>query len=186
MTEKAAQRRGIPSATNVDHIAWTVRDLDETVRFFVDVLGGEEILRAGPFSDPDGEWMATQFDVDPRATAVAALVRLGSTQVVEFLQWTADSQDLNWPINSDVGATHVAIHVTDVEAALEYLVSHGCSPCGEPIHLAGVPHAGMTILYVRTPIGLYLELVSQPDEPMPYEAETKARLLAPAKEWTNL
>jgi glyoxylase I family protein len=176
---------GIPTATNVDHVGWSVQDLDEAVDFTVNVLGGVEVLRAGPFSDDSSDWMALQFDVDPRASVSIALVRLGPTQVVEFLQWSAVDREVEWPLNSDVSASHLAIHVTDLDMALRYLEGHGCSACGDPIVLEGAPHAGLTILYVRTPIGLLIELVSKPDHALPYESTTTARLLAAADAWSS-
>lgn len=177
--------RGIPTATNVDHIAWTVRDLDEAISFFVDVLGGAEIFRAGPFADPEGNWMATQFDVHPRATTTLAMVRLGPTQVIELLAWNSPDGSREWPRTSDAGATHLAFHVEDVDAAMAYLASHGCTPCGEAVLLSDVPQAGMKILFVRSPIGIYLELVTHPGVPLPYEQDTDARLLSRATAWTN-
>lgn len=183
--EPHALGRGIPTATNVDHIGWTVPDLDEAVAFCVDVLGGEEIFRAGPFADPVGDWMTTQFDVHPRASTTVAMVRLGPTQVVELLAWESPDRQGEWPRTSDLGATHLAIHVGDVEAAMAYLKAHGCVACGDPVLLADVPQAGITILYVRTPIGLYLELVSHPGRVLPYEESTSARLLPRAAEWRN-
>jgi len=182
---EAALAAGIPTATNVDHVAWTVRDLDESVRFFVDVLGAEVILQAGPFADPEGSWMSDHFDVEPRASGTLALLRLGPTQVVELLQWTAAGQDTDWPFNSDVGATHIAFRVSDLDAALDHLTSHGCTPCGDRVLLEDVPHAGLTIIYVRTPIDLYLELVLPPAEAMPYEATTSARLLPASAGWAE-
>ena len=177
--------RAIPTATNVDHIGWSVPDLDAAVSFCIEVLGGQEILRAGPFSDPAGDWMSAHFDVDARASASLALVRLGATQVVEFIEWNTANRELTWPPNSDVGASHLAIHVRDIDEAMRYLNEHGCTACGDPLLLEGVPHAGVTILYVRTPIGLLLELVSRPGHDLPYEATTDARLLAPTQQWNN-
>ncbi|OKH68961.1 hypothetical protein EB74_32035 [Mycobacterium sp. SWH-M5] len=177
--------KSIPTATNVDHVGWSVPDLDAAVSFCVEVLGGQEILRAGPFSDPSGHWMSTHFDVDARASASLALVRLGATQVVEFIEWSAANREVAWPLNSDVGASHLAIHVGDIDQAMRYLQEHGCSACGDPILLENVPHAGLTILYVRTPVGLLLELVSRPAHDLPYEVTTDARLLVPTQEWNN-
>ncbi len=36
--------RGIPGATNMDHVGLTVPNLDETVRFFVEVLGADDTV----------------------------------------------------------------------------------------------------------------------------------------------
>ncbi|ORV04132.1 VOC family protein [Mycolicibacterium canariasense] len=180
-----AMAGSIPTATNVDHVSWSVQDLDAAVSFCVEVLGGQEIFRAGPFSDPSGDWMSTHFDVEDRASATLAYVRLGATQVVEFIQWSTENREELWPRTSDVGATHLGIHVRDIDQANRYLQEHGCSACGSPILLDGVPHAGVRILYVRTPIGLLLELVSRPARDLPYEATTEARLLEPKHEWSN-
>jgi catechol 2,3-dioxygenase-like lactoylglutathione lyase family enzyme len=177
--------RGIPTATNADHVGWTVNDLDEAVAFCVDVLGGEEVFRAGPFADPEGDYIATHFDVHPRAAANIAMVRLGPTQVVELLEWESPDRRDAWPRTSDAGATHIGIHVKDVDAAMGYLAEHGCVACGDPMLLADVPNAGTRLQFLRTPIGLYLELVSHPDQPFPYEAQTEARLLPNAPEWRN-
>ena len=177
--------RGIPTATNVDHIGWTVSDLDAAVAFFVDVLGGDEIFRAGPFADPEGDWMATQFDVAPRASTNLSMIRLGSTQVIELLEWQTPEIPQPWPRTSDLGATHLSFQVRDVGVAMAYLAEHGCVACGDPIPLEDVPQAGITILFVKSPIGLYLELVSHPGTELPYEKTTSARLLPRATEWSN-
>jgi catechol 2,3-dioxygenase-like lactoylglutathione lyase family enzyme len=177
--------RGIPTATNVDHVGWTVNDLDEAVAFCVDVLGGEQVFRAGPFADPEGDYIATHFDVHPRAAANIAMVRLGPTQVVELLEWESPDRRDAWPRTSDAGASHIGIHVRDVDVAKAYLAEHGCVACGDPMLLADVPNAGTRLQFLRTPIGLYLELVSHPDRPFPYESQTEARLLPNAPGWRN-
>lgn len=184
-SKPGTRQRGIPSATNVDHVGWTVSDLDSAVAFFVNVLGGDEIFRAGPFADPDGDWMAKQFDVAARASTNLSMIRLGPTQVIELLEWATPEQPQPWPRTSDLGATHLSFQVRDVAAAMAYLESHGCIACGDPILLADVPQAGVTILFVKSPIGLYLELVSHPGTELPYEQTTSARLLPRASEWRN-
>ena len=63
-------RRGIPTARNVDHVAYTVADLERAVAFFVDVLGGELVYREGPIARED-DWMAKRLDVHPRAVAAS-------------------------------------------------------------------------------------------------------------------
>jgi len=37
--------RGIPGTRNMDHVGLTVPDLEQAVRFFVDVLGADELFR---------------------------------------------------------------------------------------------------------------------------------------------
>ena len=184
-TQTQVVTRGIPTATNVDHVGWTVPNLASAAAFFIDVLGGEEIFRAGPFADPAGGWMAEHFAVHARAAANVIMIRVGATQVVELLEWESPDGSSDWPAPSALGATHLAIRVGDVAKAAEYLKAHGCVTYGDPVLLEGVPQAGVTILQVQTPIGLWLELFSYPDHELPYEKSASARLLPGAPKWRN-
>ena len=58
---------GLPGLRRLDHIGFTVPDLDEAPRFLVDVLGCEYLYSLGPFRDDDGDWMSEHLNVHPRA-----------------------------------------------------------------------------------------------------------------------
>ena len=61
-----AGQAGLPGLHGTDHIGFTVPDLDEAVRFFVEVIGCEAFYELGPFQS-DGDWMETHLDVHPKA-----------------------------------------------------------------------------------------------------------------------
>lgn len=63
----SAQENGLPGVRGIDHIGFTVPDIDEGVGFFRDVLGCQEAMRFGPFCDDEGTFMQDLVDVDPRA-----------------------------------------------------------------------------------------------------------------------
>ncbi|MET8975807.1 VOC family protein [Streptomyces sp. NPDC004539] len=113
--------RGLPTARAVDHHAFTVPRLDEAVAFFTGVLGGELCYREGPVEDPSGDWMTRKLGVHPRASARIALVRLGPHTNLELFQYTAPGQLLSPPGPNDVGGHHLALTVTDPDAAEEHL-----------------------------------------------------------------
>src|SRR5262249_8238741 len=97
-----ARADGIPSMVGVDHIGMTVPKLQEGIDFFTKVLGCEYIYTAGPFSDPKGDWMKTNLDVDPRAATTLAMVRCGPSQNIELFEYDAKDQ-VKIPLkNSDV------------------------------------------------------------------------------------
>ena len=50
----------LPGLRYVDHAAFTVPDLAQAVRFFVDVLGAEELYRSR--RGPDASFMPANFD----------------------------------------------------------------------------------------------------------------------------
>lgn len=181
----ASQQRGIPTARNVDHIAFTVPDLGSAVDFFTRVLGGELIYQLGPVEDPDGDWMARQLNVDARASCEVAMVRLGPVTNVELFQYRAAGQSTRLPRNSDWGGHHLAIYVDDIGAAVSYLRQQdGVTVLGEPQIVEDGPIAGDKWVYFLTPWGMQMELICLPPG-APYEASTTARRYGPAGTWTN-
>jgi catechol 2,3-dioxygenase-like lactoylglutathione lyase family enzyme len=179
-------QRGIPTARNVDHIAFTVPDLDEAIGFFVKVLGGELLYQFGPVQDPQGNFMARQLNVDAKARCSIAMVRLGPVSNIELFEYDAPDQRRELPRNSDWGGHHLAIYVDDLEAALEYLRAQpGVTILGEPQLIKGGPIAGNRWIYFLTPWGLQMEVMHQPPAEAPYERNTPARRYGPAPAWND-
>jgi len=153
----------VPGLRNVDHIGYTVANLDDAVTFFLDTLGAELLYRKG--------------------TEHAAL-RVGPTDNVELNCHGSLGAP---PRNSDVGGRHLALHVDDVDAAAAQLADvPGCTVLGGPETITEGPIAGDRWVYVRTRIGLHIELVRMPDGALPYERETTARRRAAGGlQWTD-
>jgi len=174
---------GIPGATNVDHIAYTVPDLDQAVAFFTEVVGAELIYREGPVQDPHGDMMSRQLGVHPRAVAHIAMLRLGPVTNLELFEYEAPDQSRVLPANSDWGGHHLAIHVTDLDAAVRYLRGRpGVQLLGTAQTIPDGPIAGNRWIYFRTPWGMQMELV-QAATGLPYESTTHARRYGPAPAW---
>lgn len=179
--------RGIPTARSVDHLGLNVADLDASVAFFTDVLGAELLFRAGPFEDPQGDWMTVHLGVPAHARCYLAMLRLGPSTNVELITFEARGLNPIEPADGDVGSAHLAIYVDDMDAARRYLADQpGVRLLGEPTVLEGdLPHAGTTLLFAATPIGVRLELICR-SGPLPYEATTDARLAGPATHWSDV
>src|ERR1700753_1750145 len=105
----------VPTMRAVDHVAYTVPDLDAAVAFFVDHFGAELIFRDGPFADSGGDAMQRRLDVDPKATCSLAMLRLGRHHNVELFEYDAPEQSDALPRNSDVGGHHLAFYVDDID-----------------------------------------------------------------------
>ena len=73
----AGQLPRIPGLQYADHVAFTVPDLDEAVRFFVEALGAEELYRST--RGPDPEFMSENFDVPQDAALTLAMLRMPPT-----------------------------------------------------------------------------------------------------------
>jgi catechol 2,3-dioxygenase-like lactoylglutathione lyase family enzyme len=154
---------GIPGLTGVDHIGFTVPDLEEARRFLVDVLGCEYMYSLGPFRDDAGDWMTEHLNVDARAVMRQLhFFRCGGRAIFEVFQYEAPDQELDQPRNSDVGGHHVALYVDDLDKTVAYLRSQDVTVLGDPTVSRG-PSEGQRWVYFLAPWGMQFELVSYPD-----------------------
>ncbi|WP_448321846.1 VOC family protein [Streptomyces sp. CO7] len=149
---------GLPTARAVDHYAFTVPRLDEAVAFVTGVLGGELCYREGPVEDPSGDWMTRKLGVHPRARAQVGLIRLGAHSNLELFQYTAPGQITSPPGPNDVGGHHLALTVSDLDAAQEHLRRSGAVRLGPP------DRSGGSRRWFLTPVGILLSL-GGPDRP---------------------
>jgi catechol 2,3-dioxygenase-like lactoylglutathione lyase family enzyme len=175
-----SQTGGIPGLRGTEHIGFTVPDLEEATRFFVDVIGCEFVFEIGPFVFED-EWMAIHLGVHPRAVMRRLrFFRCKFGTNFEIFQYESPDQRIIQPKNSDIGGHHLAFYVDDFDVALAYLREKGLRIMGEPTFRSAGPNAGQTWVYFLTPWGMQLELVSFPNG-KGYETTTSARLWHPAK-----
>lgn len=172
---------GIPGASAVHHVAYTVPNLEQAVDFFVEVLGAELAYQLGPVEDRGGDWMSRKLNVHREASARIAMLRLGPVTNLELFEYTAPDQRRVLPRNSDWGGHHLAIHVEDVDVAVAYLREQpGVRVLGEPETITEGPIVGDRWVYFVTPWGMQLELINMPAG-MPFEKHTSARLYRPAQ-----
>ncbi|MBZ9986945.1 VOC family protein [Mesorhizobium sp. BH1-1-5] len=171
--------KGLPGLRGTEHIGFTVPDLDEAVRFFVEIIGCEPFYELGPFRS-DGDWMETHLNVHPR-TVMKRLkfLRCRHGSNFEIFEYTAPDKDGAQPRNSDVGGHHLAFYVDDIDEAVAYLKARGVRVLGEPTVRTEGPSGGQSWVYFLSPWGMQLELVSFPAGKA-YERETERRLWHPA------
>lgn len=180
----ADNRPKVPTLRAVDHVAYTVPDLDEAVRFFVDHFGAELVFKDGPFVDREGDGMRRRLNVDPAATCMIAMIRIGKHHNVELFEYDAPDRDSTLPRNSDIGGHHLGFYVDDIDAGYEYVRSiagvvvqegpNGVDP--------NAPVAGQRWFYFQTPWGMQLELTSCPTDGF-YEGLPGAGMAPPSETW---
>jgi glyoxylase I family protein len=154
-----------PQILAVDHISWTVADLDAALAFYVGVLGATELWRMGPLDaaqmpkGADGrDWMESHVGV-AGATLTLVMLKLTDTMNLQLVQYDAPADRRTTPPrNCDTGGHHLALRVKDVAATCAWLASHGCT-IFDPIHITEGPLAGKTNVYARDPFGNSLEIV---------------------------
>jgi catechol 2,3-dioxygenase-like lactoylglutathione lyase family enzyme len=174
------QRHGIPGLRGVEHIGFTVPDIEQATRFFVEVIGCQYVYSLGPFRDDEGDWMARHLNVHPRAEVKELrFFRCGFGPNFEIFEYDGPDRQMEPPLNSDVGGHHLAFYVDDFDAALAHLVAYDVRILGEPTLRTQGPSAGQTWVYFVAPWGMQFELVSFPNG-KGYENETDLRLWHPA------
>jgi catechol 2,3-dioxygenase-like lactoylglutathione lyase family enzyme len=180
----AANLPRVPSLRALDHVAYTVPDLDEAVRFFVDHFGAELIFIDGPFVDEQGDGMRLRLNVDPRAKCTIAMIRLGRHHNVELFEYQAPDQRRALPRNSDIGGHHLAFYVDDIDAAHEYVRSiPGVTVQDGPNGVdPAAPVAGQRWFYFQTPWGMQMELTTCAGDGF-YDGLPGAGMAAPGETW---
>lgn len=154
-----------PNFLGVDHVSWTVPDLEAAIRFYVDVIGAKELFRLGPLDaadmpvDAEGrDWMATHVNV-PGARLTLAMLQLSHNLKFQLVQYDKpDDRRSELPRNCDRGGHHLGLLVDDVDKTARYLEAHGCTVM-ETIYIEEGPLAGKKNLYVLDPFGHQLEIV---------------------------
>ena len=177
----SVEQRGIPGLKGTDHIGFTVPDIEEATRFFVDVIGCTLVYSLGRIEDPTGNWMTRHLNVNARAVIRdLRLLRCGHGINFEIFEYQIDEQVRKQPRNSDFGGHHLAFYVDNFDNALEYLRRQGLDIIGQPTVRTEGPSAGQTWVYFLSPWGMQLELVSYPDG-RAYENTARTLLWHPAK-----
>lgn len=154
-----------PRFMAVDHVSWTVPDLDAAIAFYSDAFGACVLYRIGPIdaadipTDAQGrDWMETHVGVKG-ARLTLAMLQLAPNLKFQMVQYDKpDDRQQRGPRNCDRGGHHIALLVEDVKAAAAWLEQRGCKVF-ESIVMDSGPLAGKTNVYVQDPWGHQLELV---------------------------
>jgi catechol 2,3-dioxygenase-like lactoylglutathione lyase family enzyme len=121
---------------HLDHVTIVVRDLDATRRFYVEVLGMQEVPRPGfAFA---GQWF-----------------QAGGTQIHTILECPG-SGPAGWGAGNNSRGHHFAFQVEDAEAAARRLTDLGIAMVSPPKHRPD----GAVQVFVQDPDGHLVELCS--------------------------
>ena len=141
------------------HVGVCVSDLDRSTRFYVDVLGFEEL-----FTMDMGDEVAATMEQDGPISFRSRMLDRGDVRV-ELLQWispegTGDGE--RRPMDR-FGLTHLCIRVDDVEDLADAVVAAGGSVHHQTLSVLdgmGVGGGPVKLLYLTDPDGTRVELMS--------------------------
>jgi len=146
------EKPGITGFAGLHHVGYGVPDLDQAVAFFTQILGFTVVSRGGPLQSDIDDRMSRVFGVHPRATASMVFVRRDAL-TVELICWHSPEQRTTPPINSDIGASHLALAVADLPKTLAFLRA-------QPGVQVLESSEGNTFAYVRTPWGMLIQFMA--------------------------
>ncbi len=141
------------------HTSYTVRNLEETIAFYRDLLGFEMVHNRPEIVH--NYWRAVVGF--PDAIARDAMFRIpGANHFLEMIEYQhprGTAQNDLTPNN--VGSSHVAYLVDDLPSLYERLKAANVTFISEPIYLDEGPNKGGWSLYMRDPDGIVIELFQQ-------------------------
>ena len=141
-----------------DHTGITVSNLENALDFWQNVLGFEFSHR----THQTGE-LAGKITGVPGAEISLAVIRAPGHKI-ELLEYHAPpdrKQDVDLR-PCDVGSTHVALTVDNLDAVLNAIAASGWKAAGKPQTLKTGPNAGKRVVYVRDPDGTTIEFMQPP------------------------
>jgi catechol 2,3-dioxygenase-like lactoylglutathione lyase family enzyme len=159
------QDSGRPNVRGIDHVGLTVPDLEEATRFLVDALGAEVTRDILKKSDPARDSAEVQRRLGIPSTVVQRAIRvlrLPDGLLIELFEYEGPEQR-DAVVSSDVGWQHVAFYAEDMDAALARVEAAGGIRNSDPTPFSGGLTEG-SFVYVRTPWGSTLELISYPKD----------------------
>ncbi|MBV9770022.1 MAG: VOC family protein [Bryobacterales bacterium] len=146
-----------PASSNVigGRIGMTIRDTDQILKFYHDVLGLE--TKPAPSKFATNKTIASLIDAPGAEWRISSATIPGTSvnlELLEFKEVKRKPFELRVP---DPGSPAISIHVHDVETTMKAVASGGgtiYTRGGEPVKLG--PASGV---FVRDPDGLLIELI---------------------------
>ena len=144
----------------IDHTGFTVSSLEDSLAFWVDVLGFRHLytwtFETAPFIE--------QLVGVPGAAVRVAMVE-GSGHMIELLEYTSPEQRETYkPRPCDVGSVHVAFYVENIDALLARVASAGWLPLGQTQTVESGERKGLRLIYLRDPDGVTMEFLQLPED----------------------
>jgi glyoxylase I family protein len=136
------------------HVGVICEDIEQSKRFFTDVLGGKLLYDAG--TTPPG-YLDERVGI-PGAIGKKAVVKIGGSviELVEYLHPKTKPKGLS---AAGIGTLHLAIEVDDIDSEVEKLRKKGVKFNSPPTLIKKGPDKGWVWCYFNSPDGHQLELV---------------------------
>jgi catechol 2,3-dioxygenase-like lactoylglutathione lyase family enzyme len=147
----------------VHHTGFTVSDLDQSVAFYTELLGCDQVT----FGERHGGYLAEIVGYEEAHVRLAHLRLPGCQHVLELFEYLAPESLAIAPLEPRViGAAHLCFVVRDLDAYYRELLARGVeSFVSGPVEIDSGFNKGGSALYLRDPDGITVELFQPPPTP---------------------
>lgn len=137
------------------HVGITVRSLSDSLAFYRDLLGFEEVFSWNP-REPYIGVLVGYPQVDLKAT----ILRVPNSDMrLELLEYGGVDGEPIDPRNGNPGTAHIALFVNNLDAMYESLSKAGIDAVSTPVTPTIGPNRGGRAVYMIDPDGVRVELI---------------------------
>jgi lactoylglutathione lyase len=141
--------------TKAHHTGLQVSSLDQSLAFYRDVLGFEQVFRWNPQAPYIRELVGY-----PDADLHAAVLRMpGSDTFLELVEYREVERQAVDTSTANPGTAHVAFFVDDLDALYQELNDRGVRSVSKPVTPTIGPNKGGRVVYMIDPDGIRVELI---------------------------
>jgi len=143
--------------TKIQHISFTVSDIEQARAFFTDKLG----LEATPIREVSGERVEKIIGFKGLKMKITNILTGGdgNLELIEYVSPKGKKLDL---ATCNIGVAHVGFVVDDVQKTYDEWTAKGVQFVHEPQWASGGALKGWGISYLRGPDGITLEIMEPP------------------------
>jgi lactoylglutathione lyase len=143
--------------TAIQHISYTVSDVDKARAFFTDKLG----LEATPVREVSGERVEQIIGFGNLKMRISNIITggNGNLELIEYVSPKGKKLDL---ATCNTGVAHIGFVVDDVQKTYDEWTSKGVQFIHAPLWAGGGALKGWGISYFRGPDGITMEIMEAP------------------------
>ncbi len=143
--------------TAIQHISFTVSNIDEARSFFVDKLG----LESNDVRDVSGERVEKIIGFENLQMKIVNIITPdnGNVELIQYVSPEGKTLDL---ATCNTGVAHIGFVVDDIDKTYKEWSAKGVEFVYEPLWAGGGALKGWGIAYFRGPDGITLEIMEAP------------------------